>query len=106
MKAQENAVPEEVGAMRSSLAARSRFLSGLGETINRYGLVIAWFLLILAFSIASPSIFLSRANFANIFGSQAVLVVMTMGMIVPLTVGEFDLSMAGLVSTCLMLIGV
>lgn len=77
-----------------------------GEVVNRYGLLMAWVVLILAFSIASPDIFFSRANFANIFGSQAILVVMTIGMIVPLTVGEFDLSMSGLVSTCLMLIGI
>ncbi|NPT44839.1 ABC transporter permease [Paraburkholderia sp. 1N] len=77
-----------------------------GEVASRYGLLIAWAFLILAFSIASPEIFLSKANFANIFGSQAILVVMTMGMIVPLIVGEFDLSMTGLMSCCLMLIGV
>jgi ribose transport system permease protein len=77
-----------------------------GELINRYGLLIAWVLLILIFSVLSPGIFLSWPNFANILGSQAVLVIMTMGMIVPLIVGEFDLSMAGLVSACLMLIGV
>lgn len=77
-----------------------------GEAASRYGLLIAWLLLVLAFSFASPEIFLSKANFANIFGSQAILVVMTMGMIVPLIVGEFDLSMTGLMSCCLMLIGV
>jgi ribose transport system permease protein len=88
--------------IRSSSAGR--FDSG--EVASRYGLPIAWILLVLAFSIASPEIFLSKANFANIFGSQAILVVMTMGMIVPLIVGEFDLSMTGLMSCCLMLIGV
>ncbi|MGV1793347.1 ABC transporter permease [Rhizobium lusitanum] len=77
-----------------------------GEVASRYGLLIAWLALVLIFSIASPEIFLSKANFANIFGSQAILVVMTMGMIVPLIVGEFDLSMTGLMSCCLMIIGV
>ena len=50
--------------------------------------------------------FLSHANFANILGSQATLVMLTIGMIIPMTVGEFDVSMAGLVSACLMFIGV
>ncbi|MBK5124991.1 ABC transporter permease [Burkholderia sp. R-69980] len=76
------------------------------EVASRFGLPIAWLLLVLVFAIESPEIFLSKANFANIFGSQAILVVMTMGMIVPLIVGEFDLSMTGLMSCCLMLIGV
>lgn len=106
MKMQEGSIPKD--SLVEDTEAGASFASGidLGEAVNRYGLLAAWLLLILAFSIASPDIFLSRANFANIFGSQAILVVMTMGMIVPLTVGEFDLSMSGLVSTCLMLIGV
>jgi ribose transport system permease protein len=78
----------------------------LSETVSRYGLLATWLLLIVVFSLARPSIFLSYANFASIFGSQATLVMLTIGMIIPMTVGEFDISMAGLLSACLMLIGV
>jgi ribose transport system permease protein len=78
----------------------------LSDIMSRYGLLVAWILLILVFSIARPDIFLSRANFANILGSQAILVILTIGMIIPMTVGEYDVSMAGLVSACLMLAGV
>ncbi|MBN9038291.1 MAG: hypothetical protein ABT15_33235 [Pseudonocardia sp. SCN 73-27] len=106
MSGQNDGISESGQAEPSASVARRPGRLDVGEIASRYGLPIAWLLLILGFSIASPDIFLSRANFANIFGSQAILVVMTMGMIVPLTVGEFDLSMAGLVSTCLMLIGV
>jgi ribose transport system permease protein len=83
-----------------------RYRLSYGEFINRYGLLIAWLFLILLFSALNPDIFFSWPNFANILGSQAVLVIMTMGTIAPLIVSEFDLSMAGLVSACLMLIGV
>jgi ribose transport system permease protein len=62
---------------------------------ERYGLVIAWLLVILVFSILRPTTFFSWANFSTIFGSQAVLVVMTLGLIVPLTAGDYDLSIAG-----------
>jgi ribose transport system permease protein len=78
----------------------------VNDFLNRYGLLFLWLLLTAGFSLASPGIFFSWANVTNIFGSQAVLVILTMGMIIPLTVGEFDISVAGLTSTCLMLIGV
>ena len=106
MTGEDGALPEHGKAEAAAMGSRPASRIDLGEIVNRYGLLVAWLLLIVAFSIASPGIFLSKANFANILGSQAILVVMTMGMIVPLMVGEFDLSMSGLVSTCLMLIGV
>lgn len=73
-------------------AARRQVWIDRGE---RYGLIIAWLVVIAAFGIARPTTFLSWANFSTIFGSQAVLVVMTLGLIVPLTAGDYDLSIAG-----------
>jgi ribose transport system permease protein len=64
-------------------------------------LPFAWLLLIIGFGAAEPSKFLSVANFSNIFGSQAVLFVLTMALLVPLTNGDIDLSigaLSGLVS--------
>lgn len=78
----------------------------MGDFLNRFGLPLLWILLFAAFSVASPRIFLSWPNITNILGSQAVLVILTIGMLIPLTVGEFDISVAGLTSTCVMLIGV
>jgi ribose transport system permease protein len=37
---------------------------------------------------------LTTANFSTIFGSQAVLVVLTLALLVPLTAGDYDLSVA------------
>ncbi len=62
---------------------------------ERYGLVVAWLVVILVFGLLRPTTFLSWANFSTIFGSQAILVVMTLGLIVPLTGGDYDLSIAG-----------
>ena len=107
MEGQGSIIPEEGAIERTKAAsARTRGPIDLGDAVSRYGLLVTWILLIAAFSLARPDIFLSRANFANIFGSQAILVMLTIGMIVPMTVGEFDISMAGLLSACLMLIGV
>jgi ribose transport system permease protein len=74
--------------------------------VERYGLVIAWLVVILFFSMLRPATFFSWANFSTIFGSQAVLVVMTLGLIVPLTAGDYDLSIAGNLTLSAMVIAV
>ena len=107
MEVQGGIIPKKGGIERTDVApARTRGPIDLADAVSRYGLLVTWILLIAVFSLARPDIFLSRANFANIFGSQATLVMLTIGMIIPMTVGEFDVSMAGLLSACLMLIGV
>jgi len=78
--------------LNAAQAARRQSWMDNGE---RYGLVIAWLVVILVFGILRPTTFLSWANFSTIFGSQAVLVVLTLGLIVPLTAGDYDLSIAG-----------
>jgi ribose transport system permease protein len=73
----------------------------LGRTVERSILPFAWALLVVGFGAAEPSRFLTIANFSNIFGSQAVLFVLAMALLVPLTNGDIDLSvgaMSGLVS--------
>jgi ribose transport system permease protein len=73
---------------------------------ERYGLLIAWLVVIAFFSLLRPTTFFSWANFSTIFGSQAVLVVMTLGLIVPLTAGDYDLSIAGNLTLSAMVIAV
>jgi ribose transport system permease protein len=46
------------------------------------------------FGILRPDTFLTTANFSTIFGSQAILVVLTLALLVPLTAGDYDLSVA------------
>jgi ribose transport system permease protein len=57
------------------------------------------------FSILLPETFLRIENFQTILGSQAVLLVLTLGLIVPLTVNEFDLSIAGVINVTVVLMG-
>lgn len=61
---------------------------------ERYALIGAWLILIAAFGIVSPNYFLSWVSFSSMFSSNAVLVVLTLGLLVPLTAGDFDLSIA------------
>jgi ribose transport system permease protein len=62
--------------------------------LERFGLIIAWMILIALFSVFHPKGFLSWLNFASMFSSQSVLVVLTLGLLIPLTAGDFDLSIA------------
>jgi ribose transport system permease protein len=71
---------------------RSRaFLLDLGE---RYALLAVWGLVVVVFGILRPDTFLTTANFSTIFGSQAILVVLTLALLAPLTAGDYDLSVA------------
>jgi ribose transport system permease protein len=73
--------------------------------LYRYGILVAWLAVIVAFSALRPSTFFTKANFQTIFGSQAVLLILTLGLLVSLTAGEFDLSFAGVMSVSLILVG-
>lgn len=61
---------------------------------ERYALIGAWIVLIAIFGIVSPNYFLSWVSFSSMFSSNAVLVMLTLGLLVPLTAGDFDLSIA------------
>ena len=69
-------------------------MSSLGSLLERYGLVIVWVAVIAIFGFLRPDTFLTWSNFSSIFGSEAVLVIVTLGLIIPLTAGDFDLSIA------------
>ena len=62
--------------------------------LERFGLVIVWLAVIALFGALRPDTFLTWSNFSSIFGSEAVLVIVTLGLIIPLTAGDFDLSIA------------
>ena len=61
------------------------------EGLRSYGTVIILLLLIVIFSLTAPS-FLTLRNFQSILIVQAITMVMTLGVMFPLIVGEFDLS--------------
>ena len=73
---------------------------------EQFGLIVVWLLLIALFSYLRPDTFLTWANFSTILGSQAVLVVVTLGLIIPLTANDFDLSIAFVMTLSSMLVAV
>lgn len=74
--------------------------------VETYGLVIVWLLTIVFFGWLRPDSFLNWATFSTMFGSQAVLVIVTLGLIIPLTTGDFDLSIASVLTFSSMMMAV
>lgn len=75
--------------------AHRRWLSG--QTLEAIALPLAWVAVIIIFGFLKPETFLSSANLSSILASQAILVVVALGLIIPLTAGDYDLSIASVV---------
>ncbi len=75
--------------------------------LEKYALILAWIALIVVFAFVAPASFLQWPTFSSIiFGSQAVLVVLTLGLIIPLTAGDFDVSVAAVLTFSAMILAV
>jgi ribose transport system permease protein len=74
--------------------------------LEQFGLIVVWLLLIALFGALRPSTFLTWPNLSTILGSQAVLVVITLGLIIPLTANDFDLSIAFIMTLSSMTVAV
>ena len=86
-------------------AARRRLHGGAENLVERFGILGAWAAIIAVFGVLEPSTFLSVSNFKTIFSTQAVLLILSLALLIPLTVGEFDLSVTGSQSMANCLIG-
>jgi ribose transport system permease protein len=84
---------------------RRRVRLDITDILDRYGILGAWLLIIVLFAILEPTTFFTVANFETVFGSQAVLLILALALLIPLTVGEFDLSVTGAMSVSAVLIG-
>lgn len=77
---------------------------GDAALVRRFALPAAWVGVIALFGALEPDTFLTAANFETIFGSQAVLAVVTLGLLIPLTAGDYDLSVASVISLSAMVV--
>jgi ribose transport system permease protein len=68
------------------------------DIVERVGIFGAWIAVIVVFGAIEPSTFLTLATARNILGSDAVLVLLALGLILPLTAGEYDLSIAAILA--------
>ncbi len=78
----------------------------LGDVIERFALVIAWLAVIVIFSLLAPESYFAVRNFTTMFSTQTTLVMLSMGLLIPLTAGDYDLSVAGSLTTGGMIVAV
>ncbi len=69
--------------------------TGIAE---RYGLVVALVIAFVAFSIALPGMFPTLGNLKAMIDSQAIILLLAIAVTLPLRSGDFDLSIAGLMT--------
>lgn len=108
MKTSSDQTISDVNSRESASFSSSRGFRGLGKRQGRLlesaMLPLAWVLLVVGFGASNPSHFLTLANFSTIFGSNAVLFVLTLALLIPLTNGDIDLSVGSLSGLVAMLV--
>ena len=79
----------------------------LGNAAERMALLAVWAATVIAFSVAKPNTFPTTDNFfINIFGTQAVQVVLALALILPLVSGDYDISVAANLTLAAMVVAV
>ena len=73
---------------------------------ERYGLLVAWVAIILVLGFFKPVQMFAWNSYASMLGSNAMVVVLTLALIIPLTTGDFDLSVASVMGLSSMILAV
>jgi ribose transport system permease protein len=91
------------GAAARAPDARRRRTTALRLMLYRYAVVIAFAAFLIGFSLLLPRTFFTLGNMRTIVGSQAVLMILALGLTLPLTTGEFDLSIGSMLGAAAVL---
>jgi ribose transport system permease protein len=81
-------------------------LRWLAHFSNRFGILFVWAALVVIYGILEPDTFLTFGNLNAILSTESVLLILALGALIPLSVGEFDLSVAGTMGLSYVLLGV
>ena len=93
-----SAAPETVVQIDGAPAPRAHTAGDLARTLfARYGVLIAFGLMILAFSLARPNTFPTWANAQSILTAAAPGMIVALGLTVVLAMQDFDLSIGSMV---------
>lgn len=77
-----------------------------GRLFERVALILVWLALIALFSAMMPRSFMNWGNFAIMFASYAPAALLSLAIIVPLTAGDYDLSVGATLTLSSCVIGV
>lgn len=75
------------------------------DFFTRFGLVIAWGMVIVVFALLRPDVFFTLRNFQSILSIQSVLLIVALALMPAMAAGEYDLSVGGVVGVSLVMIG-
>jgi ribose transport system permease protein len=89
-----NKSPSDVAGPPPSRAVRK----GIRREPERFALIGVWIALIAFFIVIVPQTFPTMANLSNMLGSQAVLLILALGLIIPLRAAIYDLSIASVLT--------
>lgn len=73
--------------------------------LERYALLTVLLAMVIVFGLLRPDTFLTSANFQTILSSQSVLMIVTLGLVLSLSAGEFDLSVGFVLAFSATLLG-
>lgn len=90
----------------STTASAAGSSANLTRLFERVALILVWLLLIGGFGAAMPTSFLNWGNFAILFASYAPAALLALAIIVPLTAGDYDLSVGATLTLSSCVIGV
>ena len=76
------------------------------RAFERIAVLLVWVILIAAFGIAMPRSFLNWGNFSIMFASYAPAALLALAIIIPLTAGDYDLSVGATLTLAASTIGV
>lgn len=83
--------PATPAAEGTEAGARRPMWSSKAQSV---ALPAVWILLVIVLGVFKPDTFLTGANFESIFGTQAPLLVLSLAILLPITAGDYDLSVA------------
>jgi len=102
IKALESKIQSVESAMQASVSEQWNWK----DWFERYGLLLAWGVLILLLGAVKPEQMFAWNSYATMFGSNAMIVALTLALLLPLTTGDYDLSVASVMGLSSMLIAV
>lgn len=80
--------------------------NGTSALVSRYGVIFVLVTLVVAFCVLLPQTFATIGNFQVMVNSQAVVLILALAASIPLRTGDFDLSIANVMTISACLLGV
>jgi ribose transport system permease protein len=96
--------PVFASTLVTAVRRAARALASVGG--DRLGFAAAWIAMIVIFTIELPGTYLTSANVSTMLASQANLLILAVATLLPLTAGDFDLSVAGVAGLSSILLAV